>query len=395
MRIIFGISAGRCVRFRAARRGFSIKDAVVVLVIIGVVLGVGFPAMMYMRERMRNMTCQGNLRKIGAAIDRYRSNDPSSSYPDGSGYHPADKSAGVSWWVDILPHAEGADHLPKWTNVRNRADFADSLGNPNITWADGYQVSLFFCPGSPLPQFNDPLRHLSDATRKLLTDRAPQGIAVPMYAAVAGSAPDLRDGNITQPTDKPAGRNTQDGKWGILSGSGVFPPNARIQSAAVFDQKSKTIIVVEQSGYAIDKTLDPPDLYDLRSAWPKGAFMGTYGDYREPRATHPGVNGDGSERCWNITTIRYPLNTHDIKKKGIVVDPPAPRPAKEGDPVPPLPPYPPQGYGPGHNQPANSAHPGGAYVLMADGSAQFLNEQIDLMLLLRMATRDDKVDVAD
>ena len=27
--------------------------------------------------------------------------------------------------------------------------------------------------------------------------------------------------------------------------------------------------------------------------------------------------------------------------------------------------------------------------------AKFLNEQIDLMLLLRMATRDDKVDVAD
>ena len=122
MRIGCGLSEGRCVRHRAARRGFSIKDAVVVLVIIGVVLGVGFPAMMYMRERMRNMTCQGNLRKIGAAIDRYRSNDPSSAYPNGSGYHAADKSAGVSWWIDILPHAEGADHLPKWTNVRNRAE---------------------------------------------------------------------------------------------------------------------------------------------------------------------------------------------------------------------------------------------------------------------------------
>ena len=97
MRNVFGIPAGRCVRRPATRRGFSIKDAVVVLVIIGVVLGVGFPAMMYMRERMRNMTCQSNLRKIGAAIDRYRSNDPSSSYPNGSGYHAADKSAGVSW----------------------------------------------------------------------------------------------------------------------------------------------------------------------------------------------------------------------------------------------------------------------------------------------------------
>ncbi|MBN8628574.1 MAG: DUF1559 domain-containing protein, partial [Planctomycetes bacterium] len=62
---------------------------------------------------------------------------------------------------------------------------------------------------------------------------------------------------------------------------------------------------------------------------------------------------------------------------------------------PPPPPYPAEGYGPGHNQPIISAHPGGAHMLFADGSASFMNEAMDLMLLLRMATRDDKVDVAD
>jgi hypothetical protein len=218
-----------------------------------------------------------------------------------------------------------------------------------------------------------------------------------MYVAVAGGVPDLRDNpTARQPTDQPFGRNTQDGKWGILSASGVFPPNAHVPQAAIFDQKNKTILVAEQSGYAVDDALDPPDLYDVRNSWPKGAFMGTYGDYGTLRSSYPGINGDGSERCWNITTVRYPLNMRNIKgKKGVVTDPPKPRPAKEGEEPPPPPPYPPEGYGPGHNNPIISAHPGGAYLLMADSSAPFMNEQLDLMILLRMSTRDDKVDVAD
>lgn len=380
----------------APRRGFALKDAIVVLVIIGLVLGIGFPTVMFIRDKARTMNCQGNLRHIGSAIERFRASDPSATYPIGSGYNLADKSAGVSWWVDVLPHLENADHLPKWSKVPNRGDFAQAEPNPNITWADGYQQSVFFCPASDLPWFNDPQRHISESTRKLLTDRRPQGVAVPMYTPVAGGVPDLRDSQIMQPTDKPHGRNTQDGKWGILSGSGVFPPNARVQQAAIFDQKNRTILIVEQSGWALDTTLEPPDKFDTRSAWPKGAFMGTYGNYKEPRSTHPNLNGDGSERCWNITSVRYPINMHDIKgKKGIVTDPAPPRPAKEGEEPPPPPPYPAQGYGPGHNQPIISAHPGGAHMLFADGSASFMNEAMDLMLLLRMATRDDKVDVAD
>ena len=96
-----------------------------------------------------------------------------------------------------------------------------------------------------------------------------------------------------------------------------------------------------------------------------------------------------------MTTVRYGINYFITGKKGIVTDPPLPRPAKEGEEPPPPPPYPPEGYGPGHNHPITSPHPGGATVLMAGGGTKFLNQNIDLIILLRMATRDDKIDVAD
>ena len=384
--------------YRAARtrRGFSIKDAVVVLVIIGVLLAVGFPTFVYIREQARSMQCEGNLRKIGQALDRYKAADPSGTYPIGSGYDLATKSSGVSWWAEIMPHAEGPSPS-KWIETPNRGDFSRPTPNENIKWVDGYQPSIMFCPASSLPMFNDPLRHISEANRQLLGDKKPVGIPVPMYSAVAGGAPDLRDNNLTKSTDAPAGRNTQDGRWGILSDSGLFPPNKRVQHAAIVDQKDKTIMVVEQSGYVQDHTvsLEPPDLYDVRSAWPRGAFMGTAGDYKDLKPTQTGINGDGGERCWNLTTVRYGINYFITGKKGIVTDPPLPRPAKEGEEPPPPPPYPPEGYGPGHNHPITSPHPGGATVLMAGGGTKFLNQNIDLIILLRMATRDDKIDVAD
>ena len=49
----------------------------------------------------------------------------------------------------------------------------------------------------------------------------------------------------------------------------------------------------------------------------------------------------------------------------------------------------------GANNPLQSAHPGGAYVAMADGSVLALSEKVDLAVLLRLAIRDDGQQVGD
>ncbi len=43
----------------------------------------------------------------------------------------------------------------------------------------------------------------------------------------------------------------------------------------------------------------------------------------------------------------------------------------------------------GPNSPIQSVHPGGANVLMADGSVHFLSEALDFTILCNLANRDD------
>lgn len=381
---------------QSSRCGVTLLEATVALVVIVVVVLLAMPMLSYWWERSRRIGCHANLHNVGQIIERFRTADSAQSFPSGATYNKAQSSAGSSWWLQIMPFSDLKEFAAEWKSVPNEGDFGAAAENPNVLAADGFQQTLFFCPSSPLPRMNLPERHLSAANRKLLGDRMPQGIAVPMYAAVAGGAPDARDVNVPQLISQPAGRNTRDGKYGILSESGVMPVNLRMADAAVSDTKAKTIVIVEQSDYFRNDALDPPDHYDPRSAWPKGAFMGSTGDYGELRPQAEGLNGSGAARVWNVTTLRYPINSRKaLDQPGIVVDPAPLRPAKEGDPPPPQPPYPPAGYGPGHNHGIISAHPGGAHVLTADGSVHFLNETMDLTLLLQLVTRDDGTDSSD
>ena len=377
------------------RRGVTVIGIVVTIVVFVIVAALAFPTLTRLRERGRRIECESNLRKIGAAMERFRASSTGSKYPCGSAYAAQTDSPGTAWWLEIMPYAEGENHVVKWRReARHSGDFSVPDVNGNVTIADGFRNSIFFCPSSPLPLTNDPARHMSEENRRALSDKRPEGIPVPMYVAVSGSAPDAVNYDANPVKSHPWGRNTKDGKYGILSSSGVFPPNTYVEFASVRDAKERTILVGEQSDYLRNRSLDPPDLYDVRSSWPRGAFMGSEGNYNQIRLAAQGIDGDGSRRNWNVTTVRYPLNFGDYTAQGITTDPPAPRPAKQGDPPPPLPAYPAAGYGPGHNHPLVSAHPGGVQVLTADGAVHFMNEELDLELLIKMSTRDDGLQVS-
>ena len=377
-----------------SRRGLTLLESTVALVVVVVVVIIALPTLVNFRERGRRLACEANLFRLGHAVSNYRTGDSANAYPSGATYHRDD--GGTSWWLAIMPFADMPDVAKQWQKNPEGGHFNGEAQNPNFPLADGLRQSIFQCPSSPLPPTNDPRFHLNGSNRRMLGDREPAGVAVPTYAAVAGGAPDARDIDLGKLTNQPHGRNTADGRYGILSGSGVMPVNDRIADAAVRDPKAKTIILVEQSAYGRNDAVDPPDLYDLRSAWPNGLLMGSTGDYHKLSPTAAGVNGDGSARVWNVTTLRYPINTLSvIDRPGFVVDPAPPRAANPDEPPPPAPPYPPGGYGPGHNHGNNSAHPGGAHALMADGSVRFFNESLELSLLLMFATRDDGLDSND
>jgi type II secretory pathway pseudopilin PulG len=365
-------------KFRA-RRGFTMVEALVGVGVLIVVAAILVPIIYKGMERLKRRGCEFNLHKVGAALDSFQSSN-NGAYPIGSRYEQTPQS----WWLAIMPFAEMPEINKSWSNIPHSGNFSTSTGNTNVKVADGLRPEFMFCPSSLLPRGNDPTKHISPDNRQLLGGAAPQGIPVPNYVAIAGSAIDMA-------TSGPNARVTKDGVYGILSGTGLFPPNQQIRQAAIRDGLGNTMLLGEQSDVWEDESYDPPVEFDQRSSWPYGAFMGTTGAYGQLSQGASGIDGNGAERCFNITTIRYAINTKG-EQPGLFADNLTPFPPPE-EGAPPRPPRkrPP---GPGHNQGLSSPHSGGAEVLNADGAVHWMSEDTDLTILQRLATRDDGGSVA-
>jgi prepilin-type processing-associated H-X9-DG protein len=118
------------------------------------------------------------------------------------------------------------------------------------------------------------------------------------------------------------------------------------------DGSTNTIIVGEQSGWCRTTTGSP---VDCRSDFGHGFTMGPW-----PKGN------TNDKRFFNGTTVRYPINSIAWNQKGV------------GD----------QYYA--TNRPIQSAHTGGANVLLADGSVHFLAQGLDLQTLFNLSNRDDR-----
>jgi hypothetical protein len=147
---------------------------------------------------------------------------------------------------------------------------------------------------------------------------------------------------------------------GEVSGGGTLLANQAIRLRQVTDGTSKTLCLGECSEYALDaagnlKRIDG----GVAFGWITGtAAAGTPPHYK---SLLPATSAPAS---WNVTSIRYALNSRDYNRPGV----------RENG---------------GANNPLVSPHSGGVSVFLLDGSQRFLHEEIDLALLKRLATRDD------
>jgi prepilin-type processing-associated H-X9-DG protein len=270
---------------------------------------------------------------------------------------------GPTWWVYTLPYVE-QDNVYKRTAFNDNNNpgsnytfwFGDA-GAVNQPVYEGAVFPMMRCPGSSLPEWN-----LADTT--VIGDTTPYKAYDSTYTCILGS--DLH------PTADTTARN------GPVSDGGVLGLRVTAQSAVrvndVKDGTSNTIMVGEQSDWASPKTSNgSPGLdqfyNDIRSSDSRGSFMGT--SYVTPpngpgSLTNGNCGGTGStncRRCYNSTTIVWPIGRKQFDFNSMGDE-------RCGTPI-------------------QSVHPGGANVLFADGSVQFLTSSLDLTTFKHLVDRDD------
>ena len=297
-----------------------------VISIIGILIGLLLPAVQAARETARRAQCSNNLKQIGLALLTYESLNK--TLPAG-GLYGSGGGYGFSWLVRIMPQIEQSVYYQQldWKGT----NYGGSLGwlgqnTANATLLGNVEFASFNCPSSPLPH------QVMNTGGWTVNDSST------MYAGNSGATNDITA------RDK---INNDGSAPGRLSFGGVLISLAMVQMADIRDGTTNTLMVVEQSDWCTDAT---GNKYDCRSDCGHGFCMG------------PG--NDGWDRIFNMTTVVNGINEKSANAFGV-----------------------PGNCGP--NRAIQSAHVGGAEVLLADGSVHFASETLDLNVLYNLANRSD------
>ena len=340
------------------RRGFTLIELLVVIAIIAILVALLLPAVQQAREAARRTSCRNNMKQLGLAMHNYH--DVAGSFPNGTS-SANNGHWGVSWWARVLPYIDQAPmygqlafegNHPGWThNTGGDSGFPQSAGWRNGRVGSGKIMSVMLCPSSPLPK----TRNTGGGAQLVL----------PHYVGVAGASNgDGFTNGSTHPQRTRTGccGNATNGR---IAYGGALMHNETKRIADIVDGTSNHILLGEAGDFAKDKNGNPISIQGVH-----GWLMGAPGSGLQP----------GYTRLFNLTFVRYPPNFVKNWRSG--------DPRLTNDPTDLLNK---NGVGPnfGMNNGLYSAHPGGVVVALADGSVQFLGENIDMQVLRRLCTRDD------
>ena len=317
------------VHHRKSAHGFTLVELLVVIAIIGILIALLLPAVQAAREAARRLQCSNNLKQVGLGLLNYESAIGSLPlgihYQKGSGY-----TYGHSWWVRILPHMEEQTILVNFDDQSSITGWMGDSGNAHNR-AIFQKVAFHFmiCPSSTLQPWHEDVATYG-------------GILSPHYTGIAGAAY-ITSGLVLHPTTK---IKNDGGVPGMLCEGGVMLRQKSVNLGDITDGTSHTMAVGEQSDWCVDSY---GQIQDCRSDCWHGFGMGS-----------PPVD----QRMFNTTCIQHQIGEKSYNAAGVAGNC-------------------------GPNRPIQSAHPGGAQILMVDGSVHFLTEQINIQVLYDLANRDD------
>ena len=321
-------------RTRKDRIGFTLIELLVVIAIIAVLIALLLPAVQQAREAARRSQCKNNLKQIGLALHNYH--DTYNMFPIGG---RSQGSWGPSFWVGLLPYIDQAPLYNGFDmNGNNNGWTQQDPQNGNL--CNGIKISVMLCPSSPLPEFTQP--GTSTAVNYNLTE--------PSYVGIMGAAnnPGIGFSETRQVgCCSCCGGNSS---AGVAVAGGLLIQNSALNLRDATDGSSNTLMVGETSDWAYDSSNNRQHIDGgYPHAWTMGAGSG---------------GTPSTERPFNLTTIMYAPGTRNYNLPGVMDNH-------------------------GSNNPLLSAHTGGFQGLLADGHVVFISNNINMLTLSRLATRDD------
>jgi len=305
------------------RAGFSLIELVVVIAIIGMLVGLFFPAIQAARASARRMSCSNNLRQFGLALSLYH--DARKSFPPGMIIHGPGKFARSH--LLLLPYLEQS-------NVSKLADPSKPAVLQPKEVLEG-RIPIFECPSDTIHQTRNP--HLERL------GLPPVRWALSSYGESKGYNDAICFSSMLGPPP-------------ITAESGIFDNNSRVNLTEIRDGTSHTFAIGEAAGgYSLTVGLGSKKPFDLIAghAWSVGIWCSkALVDAGAPFA---------SGMCSTVERLNKPLATDSM---AVLRQLHNCTPSYRG--------------GPHHVSNFRSFHSGNGYFLLADGSVQFVKETIDM-----------------
>jgi prepilin-type N-terminal cleavage/methylation domain-containing protein len=339
------------------RRAFTLIELLVVIAIIAVLIGLLLPAVQKVREAANRLSCANHLKQLGLAFHAYLDTNQQSFPPFGlptpkdySGSNNANwPKVAHAWGTRLLPYIEQA-------NLYSQYDFTQAFNAPANTNVISTHLKVMQCPSTPNPN------RLYTGTAGNVSWTASASDYSPL--GVLGS--DLWD-NVMVPRGYPSMGDGPPAFNSIMQNIRSGKPN---KLASVTDGLSNTFLVGELAGrpdiWRVGKLI--PDGVRSYHYTPFGLVTNVGAGWGDPFNINPvdGTPFDGGPYPFNLAIKFGPCVINCLNCNGT-------EGANSSD-------------DPGHGG-LYSFHPGGAQVLIADGSVHFLSANMKVETFAFMITK--------